>query len=239
MADIDLIHWPTNVLRPARALAAQVPFSRSGGRSLGGIERATRTDRGFWRLTLTDVTLWKPDMRRQWNMIRTKLNGRAGLVVVPCWSFDSAPYVSGERERPLLLPHDDETSFGDDTLYYEGVVRIEMATFAPLGATVVTLRLVEAASAEGIRFSYQHALYETGPIIEQTGDNTYRVPIFPAIRQSIPANTWLEVDNPTCLCRLADDRGMDLELSPAQIDAATVEFVEAVDVWNDLALEAA
>lgn len=227
------------MLRPARALAAQVPFSRSGGRSLGGIERVTRTDRGFWRLTLTDVTVFKPEMRRQWNIIRTMLNGRAGLISVPCWSFDSAPYVSGELERPLLLPHDDETSFGDDTLYYEGAIRIEMETFAPLGATVVTLRLVEASTAEGIRFSYQHALYETGRLIEQVGENTYRVPIFPAIRRAIPADAWLEVDNPTCLCRLADDRGMDLELSSAQIDTATVEFVEAVDFWNDLALEEA
>lgn len=113
-----------------------------------------------------------------------------------------------------------------------------MATFAPLGATVVTLRLLNASGAEGVRFSYQHALYETGPQIEQVSPDLYRVPVFPAIRKAIPADAPLEVDNPTCLCRLADDRGMSgLSLSPAEIDTATVEFVEAVDVWNDLAEE--
>lgn len=178
-------------------------------------------------------------MRRQWNAIRTGINGRAGLVVVPCWSFDSAPYASGQREPYLTFPHDDGTAFSDGTEYYEGAIRIEMATYAPLSATVVTLRLVNAASAEGIRFSYQHAIYETGMLIEQAGKNTYRVPVFPAIRQAIPADAWLEVDNPTCLCHLADDRGMDLELSNSEIDAATVEFAEAVDFWNDLAREEA
>lgn len=239
MSDADFINWPTSLLRPAKALAAQVPFTRSGGRSLGGIARYTRTDRGFWRITLTDVTVWSPAMRRQWNAIRTYLGGTAGLVAVPCWSFDSAPYASGSREPVVILPHDDDTYFEDDTGYYEGAIHIEMASTAPLGATTVTLRLVGASTAEGIRFSYQHALYETGPLIEQVAEDEYRVPIFPAIRQAIPADAWLEVDNPTCLCRLADDRGMDLELSSAEIDAATVEFVEAVDVWNDIALEAA
>lgn len=239
MPDVDFIHWPTRLLRPASALASQVPFTRSGGRTLGGTERTTRTDLGYWRLTLENVSVRSREMRQQWNATRVKLGGRAGLVAVPCWSFDSAPYVSGERERAIYLPHDDGTTFDDGAEYYEGAIHIEMAAFAPLSSTVVTLRLVAASTAAGIRFSYQHALYETGPVIEQTGANTFRVPVFPAIRQAIPADAWLEVDNPTCLCRLVDDRGMDLMLSNVEIDTQTIEFVEAVDYWNDRAREAA
>jgi len=234
---VDFIHWPTQLLVPGSALAAQVPFTRSGGRSLGGIERTVRTDRGYWRISLNDVSVRSPTMRRAWNAIRTGLGGKSGLVVVPCWSFDSAPYASGHREPAIFLPHDDDTLFDDDTAYYEGAIHIEMATDAPLSATVVTLRLVDAATAEGIRFSYQHALYETGPIIEQISGDTFRVPVFPAIQRAIPADAWLEVDNPTCLCHMADDRGMDLSLSNVEIDSATVEFVQAVDYWNDLAIE--
>ena len=237
MSDVDFINWPTSLLRPARALAAQVPFTRSGGRSLGGIARYTRTDKGFWRITLTDVTLWSPEMRREWNMIRTELNGQAGLVAVPCWSIDSAPYPSGKRERPTIYTHEDDTFFDDSTGYYEGSIRLATASYAPIGATTIVLRQINASGVEGIRFSYQHALYETGRITEQVGIDEYRVPIFPAVRAAIPGGAWLEVDNPTCLCRLADDRGMDIELSAAQIDQATVDFVEAVDVWNDLATE--
>jgi hypothetical protein len=231
----DYIHWPTKLLRPAKATASMVPFTRSGGRSLGGIEPTARTDRGFWRITLSDVTVYKPAMRRTWNAIRTQLGGRAGLVTVPAWSFDSAPYPSGHREPLVYSPHDDETTFDDGTSYSQGAIDVRMATFAPLAATVITIQLVSASSPVGIRFSYQHALYETGPIIQQVDDDTFQVPVFPAIRKAIPVDAQLEADRPTCLCRLVDDRGMDLALSNVEIDAASVEFVEAVDYWNNLA----
>jgi len=236
---VDFIQWPTKLLRPATTLVSPVGFTRSGGRSLGGIERTTRTDRGFWRISLNDVSVWSPAMRRTWNAIRTKAGGRAGTFAVPAWSFDSAPYASGQRERSILTTHADGTTFDDGTSYYQGSIDIQMATFAPLGAAVVTLRLVHASTAAGIRFSYQHALYETGPIIGQPTETTFQVPVFPAIRQAIPAGATLECDNPTCLAHLVDDRGMDISLNNTEIDTASVEFVEAVDVWNDLAIEAA
>lgn len=235
----DYLNWPTNLLRPAKATASPVAFTRSGGRSLGGIERTTRTDRGYWRISLSDITVWSSEMRRTWNAIRTQLNGRAGIVAVPAWSFDSAPYASGQRENPILTPHEDGSTFDDGTEYLQGAIDIEMASFAPLGSTVATLKLVKASSASGIRFSYQHALYETGAILAQPAEDTFQVSIFPAVRQAIPANASLECDVPTCLVHLADDRGMDIDLSAGEIDAASVEFVEAVDYWNDLALEAA
>lgn len=233
---LDIIHWPHKLLLPESANASPVAFTRSGGRSLGGIERTTRTDRGFWRVALHDIAVFTPAMRRTWNAIRTRAGGKAGLFAVPSWSFDSAPYVTGEREPLVLVPHDDGAPFSDGSLYSQGSIDIQMATAAPLGATVVTLHLINAASVAGIRFSYQHALYETGSIIAEPGDGLFTVSIFPAVRMAIPAGAQLEVDNPTCLCHLADDRGMDIDLSYDEINRATVEFVEAVDVWNDIAL---
>jgi hypothetical protein len=174
-------------------------------------------------------------MRRVWNTIETDLAGRAGLIAVPVWSFDSAPYASGEREPLALTSHDDGTPFDDGSLYQQGAIDIQMAAFAPLGATVITLRLINAATAAGIRFSYQHAAYKTGRILSELGDGAFQVSIFPAIRQAIPAGAQLDVDNPTCLCHLAEDRGMDLGLNNTEIDTATVEFVEAVEFWDDLA----
>lgn len=234
----DIIHWPADLLKPESALASKAAFTRSGGRSLGGLQRSVKTDRGFWRHTLTNISLRSPDMRRTWNAIGTDLGGTAGLVAIPAWSFDSAPFVGRDCIVPRLIdvPHDDETPFDDDALYEQGNILLEMAAFAPLGSTVVTLRAVHSDVPSGIRFSYQHALYETGRIISQPTGNTYQVAIFPAIRAPIPANSILEADRPTCLCRLAADTGMDLQLSSGEIDTATVDFVEAVDHWSDLAL---
>jgi hypothetical protein len=230
-------HWPTGLLVPAKAIASPVAFTRSGGRSLGGIDRNVRSDRGFWRISLNDVSVRSPDMRRTWNAIRTQLGGKVGLVVVPVWSFDSAPYASGHRESSILSSFDDGSTFDDGSEFYQGAIDIEMANYAPLGSTIVTLRQISASGVSGIRFSYQHALYETGPIIAQPSETTFQVSVFPAIRQAIPAAASLECDNPTCLAHLADDRGMDLMLSNTEIDNASVEFVEAVDYWNDRAIE--
>lgn len=231
---MTIVTWPYELLVPRTAMASPVAFTRSGGRSLGGVERTTRTDRGFWHLTLTDVSVRTAAMRRMWNAMRVSIGGRAGLVVVPVWSFDSAPYPSGRRET-VLTTHDDSTDFDDGSDYYQTAVEVQMATFGAIGATVIQLRAVRASTAVGIRFSYNNALYETGLPLNQVGD-VYTVPVFPALRASIPADAVLECDMPTCLCHLVDDRGMDLPLNNTEVDVATVEFVEAVDYWNDLAL---
>lgn len=236
---VDYQHWPADALPPAEVMANMVPFSRSGGRTLGGVDRSIRTDRGFWQITLDQIPVHAPSQRRQWNATRTGLSGKAGLIAVPVWATFSAPYLSDSFEAPVLTSHDDDTSFDDGTLYYEGAIHVEMATFAPLSAAVVTLRKVAALTVEGIRFSYQHALYETGPLIEQVSEDTFRVPVFPAIRRAIPADAWLEVDAPTCLCHLADDRGMDQQEGISMLQRRSVTFVEAVDYWNDLAMEEA
>lgn len=243
MSDLDYVHWPIDLL-PAQSVPFNpVPFTRSGGRSLGGIARYTRTDKGFWQGSLNGIVFRRGlqfGQSREWTKLRTYLNGQAGLLVVPVCStrlLTSPP--DWTDFSPQLFPHDDDTPFADETEYYEGVTRVEMATVAPLGATVVRLRLISAPTVEGIRFSYQHAMYETGSAIEQIGADEYRVPIFPAIRQTIPANAWLETDRPTILCRLATDSEMDIEFPPANMPRPSINLVEAVDVWNDEALAAA
>lgn len=238
----DIIHWPAELLTPTSSPFDPTPFTRSGGRSLGGLARYTRTDRGYWTGSLNSIVFRRGlqfDQARAWNRIRTDLGGQAGLIAVPMCSTRVWASPGFTDFSPGLYPHDDETPFSDETEYYEGAVRLEMAAFAPLGSTVVTLRRLTGSVIEGVRFSYQHAMYETGSLIEQTAENTYRVPIFPAIRQAIPVDAWLEADRPTVLCRLASDTAMDIEFPGAAMPRPSVSFVEAVDVWNDLALEVA
>lgn len=239
---VDFIHWPAELLTPTSSPFDPSPFTRTGGRSLGGVARYTRTDRGFWTGSLNKIAFRRGqqfDQARAWNRIRTDLGGQAGLIAVPVCSTRVWASAGFTDFAPGLYPHDDDTPFSDETEYYEGAVHLEMATLAPLGATVVTLRLLAGAVIEGVRFSYQHAMYETGSLIEQAGSNTYRVPIFPAIRRAIPIDAWLEADRPTLLCRLATDSEMGIEFPGAGMPRPSVNFVEAVDIWNDLALEEA
>lgn len=177
--------------------------------------------------------------RRTWGAIRTYLGGTTGLIAVPvCASrIWAGPGFSNFGDG--LTTHDDGTPFDDGSMYAQGLIDLQMATYAPLGATVVTLRLVHGPSTSGVRFSYQHAMYETGRVLAEPSRGTYQVEIFPAIRMAIPANSQLEADRPTVLCHLASDGEMDLSFPAAGMARPTVNFVEAVDVWNDLALETA
>jgi hypothetical protein len=203
------VTWPTT-LRPAQILANPVPFTRSGGRSLGGIERVTRTDRGWWSIAYKSVLLQDATSRRLWAATRTSVNGMAESIVLPVWSHD----VNGA-----------------DT----GIV-VTMGVAASLGDTQVTLELGSGIDdLAGVRFSYNNALYETGVAID-VYDDQWLVPIFPALRADIAADAALEFNLPTCLVKLASDREMDMSLTAGMVDRADVSFLEDVEYWNDLAI---
>jgi hypothetical protein len=233
----DIIIWPHRLLIPESASVTTVPFSRSGGRSLGGVSRTARSDRGFWRASMTNVWLYSMEQRRTWDAIDAALNGTAGLIAVPGWAFETAPHVTDEVPSLVETTHDDDTLFDDDTPYVQGAILMEMATFAPLSATTVTIRIVAGApDPSGIRFGYQYALYKTGRVIEQVSEDTWRVEITPSIRAPIPADAILEADEPMVLCHLANDTGMNRDITAPRMANPSVEFVEAVDYWSDLAM---
>ena len=231
----DFIYWPGAMLTPGEILPNPVPYTRSGGRTINGVEKGKKTDRGFWHIAYVNVVLHEQAQRRAWNAIRTGLNGRSGLLVVPVWSFDTAPYASGDYEPDVHVLHSDGTSFSDGTLYRQGTIAVRSAEETPIGATKIKLlSLAAEPDLVGVRFSYGHALYETGPALSISG-SVWEVSIFPAVRATIPAGADLEFNLPTCLVHLEEDRGMDISLNAIQITERSVSFVEATDYWSDLA----
>jgi hypothetical protein len=232
----DFIVWPHKLLVPEECRPNIAPFSRSGGRSLGGLEPKTRTDLGFWNIDLVNIMVRYKAQRLTWNAIRQNLGGQAGLIAVPAWSRDVAPYVSGSYEEASLVPHSDGSTFSDGTLYQQGAISVVTVGDTPIGATVMKLRIIQADdSLVGSRFSFQHALYETGPAIDITGD-VWTLPVWPTVRAAIPDGSDLEFDMPTCLCHLMEDRGMDGGVNNIEFEQRTVSFVEANDYWNQKAL---
>jgi hypothetical protein len=230
----DPVTWPRR-LRPAGVFINPVYFSRSGGPSLGGIEQVTRTDLGHWEIDYKSVGLYRVAHRRLWNGTRTSVGGAAGSLIVPAWSLDSAPWAAGTVLGKTRTPHSDDTPHSDGALYSQPTIYVEMAVAAAISDTSVVLRLVAGIDElAGVRFSYEHALYETG-FPTALEDDLWTVPIFPAIRAPIPADTLLEMDAPTCRVRLADDRQMDVPLSSGMADRADVSFKEDVAYWNELA----
>lgn len=240
MADVTssaIVEWPICTLTPQQIMPAVVPFTRSGGTTLGGITPSTRTDLGYWKIDYSGIVL-RNNRRQQWqtwNAIRQKLGGRTGLVAVPVRSSLSAPYESGRFEPVIETEHDDDSLFDDDTPYVQGAITVVTEGVTAVGATSITMRIVNADdNLVGVRFSYDHALYETGPAITIDGD-VWEVPIWPAVRALIPAGSTLEFDQPTCLCHLAEDSGMDApQDAVSKHSLPSVSFVEAVDYWAGL-----
>jgi len=234
----DILMWP-DTLTPLRPSFDPRPFSR-GGRSLGGVKRTVRTDRGYWVGSYGGVLFRRAtqfDQIRAWTQLRVSLAGTAGLVAVPvCSTRHWAKRPNFTDFSGNLTPHDDGTPFDDETLYSENIIGLLMHSAAAIGDTTVTLRIISAPTVTGIRFSYQHAMYETGRVIEEVTSTAFRVEIFPAIRAPIAAGEELDTDRPTCLCHLATDTEMDIEFPETGMPRPTVNFVEACDYWNDLAL---
>lgn len=231
----EIIEWPICVLRPQQMSANLVAYTRSGGRTLGGVEPATRTDLGYWAIDYGNIVMQNRyrEQWQTWNAIRQKLGGKSGLIAVRVRSSLSAPYVSGQYEPMIETLHDDDTPFDDDTPYVQGAISVVSEGVTAVGATSIRLRIINADdNLVGVRFSYNHALYETGPVTEIDGD-VWTVPISPSVRELIPAGADLEFDQPTCLCHLVDDRGMDVDQNAISKQAApSVSFVEAVDYWS-------
>lgn len=232
----EILEWPTAILEPSSVEANVVAFTRSGGTTLGGLQRVTRTDRGWWEIVYGGVPLKTPAERRMWNAVAEHCGGMAGFLAVPVPSLDSAPWPAGTRDGQILTSHSDGSSFSDGSRYAQPAIGVTLVSAAAIGDTSLTLRIgFGIAELAGVRFSYQHAMYRTGlPTLIDGTDWT--VPVSPAVRAAIPAGAALEFGMPTCLVRLAGDRQMDVGLSAGWFDRRDVAFVEASDYWNDLAV---
>ncbi len=232
----EIIQWPVCVLTPQQASADLVPFSRSGGRTLGGIEPSTRTDLGFWSVTYSGIVMQNRERRawQTWNAIRQTLGGRPGMIAVRVRSSLSAPYVSGKFEPVIETDHSDDSPFDDDTPYTQGAISVVTDGVTAVGATSIRLRIINAdANLVGVRFSYNHALYETGPV-------TSKAAIFGPCRFRLRcASLFLpaQISSSTSDVPLPPGRGPRHGHRPErrrQVFAAVRLVFEAVDYWSNL-----
>ncbi len=169
-----------------------------------------------------------------WNAIRVALQGRSGLVVVPAYHAGSRLQKLAKSQR-CFAGYSDGSTFSDGSSYKGQPALLRMDEPAQIGSTVLKLcTLKKGLNLSGIKFSYFHALYETGPLIKQSG-NVVQIPVFPAVRAHIPAGAVLNVSEPTCLMHLASDNEMDLAQGFSPTTKTTLNFVEAVDFWDEVA----
>lgn len=230
--------FPQCILTPRQVSANLVPFTRGSGRTLGGVESATRTDLGFWSVEYGGILLRNRDRLQwqTWQAVRQMFGGRSGRLAVPVRSSLSAPYASGAFEASPEVTHGDGSAFSDGSMYVQGAINVVSVGVTAIGATTMRMRIVNAgANLSGVRFSFRHALYETGQALDIDGD-VWTVTVSPSVRELIPAGADLEFDRPTCICRLSQDRGMDVTAEYlARVSAPSISFTEDTDYWYKVA----
>lgn len=228
--------WPEKLLSPLECRPYPVPFTRSGGRTLGGVKPSTRTDLGHWRVDLVGIPMHSREQRRAWDAISTYLGGASGRIAVPAWSMDSAPYESGKEEPLILVPHSDGSTFSDGSRYQQNAISVVSVGVTAIGATLISMRLIKGSDdLSGVRFSYNHALYQTGQVVSIDGD-VWTLRVTPSIRELIPENSDLEFDRPTCVCNLLEDDGIQRSMNADRFERVSASFVEDTDYWNRVAL---
>ena len=167
----NIVEWPRDLLKPGECRPNIVPFTRSGGRSLGGIQPSVRTDLGYWSIDYREVPLYGADRLRTFEAIKDILSGSSGRIAVPIYAPDRAPFVDGVVTEPEILPHDDDAFFDDDTGYLQGSISIISQGLTPIGATVLQLKIIKGDSGlSGTFFSFNHALYRIGQALGTSGD---------------------------------------------------------------------
>lgn len=231
----EILVWPHKLLKPSANPADVVPFTRSGGRTLGGTKPAYRTDLGHWRVDLQNVALVTTAQKRTWDAISTYLSGSSGRIAVPIWAIDTAPYASGLPEGTIEVPHSDGSTFSDGTRYAQSPIAIVSSGVTAIGATVMSMRIINGAQdLSGLRFSYNHVAYKTGQVLSISGD-VWTVRITPSVAQLIPDGADLEFHRPTCVCNLATDNAMRRGMNADGVEFISVSFLEDTRYLSDLA----
>lgn len=232
----NILEWPYLALVPEAVSINLVPFTRSGGRAIGGGKTAIRTDIGFWEIEFSGVQLFDRPNFKAFDAISAILGGASGRIAVPIYSNESAPFANGVEIWPFSVKHSDGAGFSDGSAYLQMPIAVQSSGVTPIGAGIISLNAINADSdLSGVKFSYNHALYQTGELISKIG-NISTVRITPSIRETIPANADLNFSRPTCVCRLADDDSMVRGVDPSRLQRVTVKFQEDTDYWSRLAV---
>lgn len=208
--------WPFALLQPRSVGIHLIPANIGGGLALaGGNEEVAATANGFWRFTYEDIPIHDRDQILSWRAMEVLLEGRAGVICLHAYEGKRAPWLT------VGSP----------------IIAIAASAFA-VGATSGIIEMTSGGvPAPGQFFSWEdtssggtagprlYCLETVGPV--SSGD-TYAVTFQPPVRSAIAINDPLEFDHPMCRARLADDRGLRMELNLHEHAIHTVDFDEDI-----------
>jgi hypothetical protein len=219
------IRWPDSILRPQNVAFDIAPRSLAGPSSVSGYTQTVASDAGIWKATYGNIIIRNRQSVLAHRAISALLEGRLGTILVPlCRAYQPVPDGAVAAGLYEDVPHSDESLFDDDTGYVGTVIDVVAAAPAAARAVSMTVTVNYAGDIEpGQHFSVGDGrLYRVRSFNADTGAMTFR----PPLREAVAAGEALNFDDPCCRMRLAEDSGMDLELSLRRFGSPTVKFIE-------------
>ena len=197
----------------------------SGGAATNGYEQVVMSPAGLWVVEYGRVRIASAAIAQLWNGLATRWEGRLNPILVP-FCLGPRPYAGGAAAAPIMLPHDDDTFFDDDTGYTQFAIDATVATAAALRATTISIDVTNGgALAIGQYFGIGDRAYQIRSI-DSVAATVTTVGIRPPLRAAAPAGTAINFDRPVCKMRLETDDAMAVTLELFRHASPTVRFVE-------------
>lgn len=223
-----IYEWP-DLLTPKRIKFNISPRSRSGGASISGQEQVVASGAGIWTATLGEIPVVTPQQVRMMRALATLLQGKVGMIRVPCYDALQAPWpvVNGVPQTEIPpQPHGDNTFFSDGSGYHQTQIVVR-ARAAAAGASQITVDVERAgAIQDGNRFSIGNRLYGITFVSPGPDAGSLVLQVFPPLRDAVATGDVCNFDRPVCLMRLATDSELDIDLDLGRWDNPTVSMIE-------------
>jgi len=216
--------WPKRVrisASPARLLGRV----RSRSRAISGAETLVPSLTSWWEVNLS-VAVVEEDARLEWEAWLAGMRGGLATCAVPMHMSDRVGYLSRDGEAGQGVA--EFTSHEHWIFDTSSEDRITLAQSAALRATDLPLDLGNAERPRpGHRLSIADRMHRVA-LSWETDGGAIMVRVDPPLRSAHSAGTPVDVDQITCLMRLADEGEGEIEDVPGAVQRFTVRLVEAL-----------
>lgn len=222
-------------LVPARVLFQIVPMNTRGPATFSGKQQVVGTDAGFWKATLSDFIVRKPEQILEWRGMVAELEGGLNDLIVGPFDCRQAPVIPGVP--PIVLTtHSDGTPFSDGTRYSQSSIVVVADQSLSLRQTTMRVGITAAGDLrKGMYFSvlderYLPRLHIITSVPEISGAKA-SFSFRPPLRAAVSAGARIEFSDPKATMTLANDDAGGLDINLRRFASPSLELVES---WNGL-----
>lgn len=213
------VSWDTNLLPFKSVMFARDTLSRSGGRTITGIEQVVQSVSELWTAKAS-FRVRTVDQRRYYRSLQAMNWGRSGQWLIP----PCDPYVVRGDYGEFSLDFSSDFSIGASNN-----ITAQVNGSAVLGARQITFTLTSIADPVppvGCYFSIGSRLYLIASLTPWTTLGKYTATFVPGLRVAVASGATVEFTHLRCLMRLASDTEGQMDLDMLRFSDVTLNFIE-------------